>query len=281
MNFNRVLILVPLFTLIGCGTGEHASKASSTTGSAAAQQSDAPAKLASTTNNPAMKAAAVKRAVVRNGSLTIRVPNVEEAEKKANAFVTKGGGFVASSESTDLTENAPTITLKVRYPADGFDTAIVFFESLGKRLGKKVSGEDVTAQLVDFDARMKIMRAQEDSFRVMLAKASDTSTAAEIQSRIMELRGQIESLSAQRSTMGDLAALSTIDLTLTGDTKGIAEIDDKGWVQETWNSSTALLGGLFKSLGVFVIFAVVLSPIWIPIAWFLRRSLRSVKRPVL
>lgn len=281
MNFNRVLTLLPLLAIIGCGSSDSAymSEPTASTGSATAPEpAAAEVKLASQINDPAMKSAAIKRAVIRNGSLSVRVVNVEDAERKVNDHVAKAGGFVASSQTSDLTATAPTITLKLRTPADGFDRTMLFFEGLGTRLSKSVSGEDVTAQIVDFDARLKIMRAQEDSFRKMLSAAKDTSTAADMQTRIMDLRAQIEGLAAQRSTMADLASLSTIELTLIGETKGIAAMEDKGWVQETWHSSTATLGVIFQGLGAFGIFLVVLSPIWLPIAFLIHRTIRKSSR---
>jgi len=169
MNFNRVLYLLPLLILTGCSSGEYAEPSAGTTGSEATTASAPDLKLASTTNDPAMKTAAVKRAVIRNGSLTVRVPNVEEAERKVNDYVAKTGGFVGSSDSSDLATASPTIRLSVRVPASGFEESMRYFEGLGVRLSKNVKGEDVTSQLVDFEARLKIMRAQEDSFRNMLA----------------------------------------------------------------------------------------------------------------
>lgn len=282
MNFNRVLTLLPILVLVGCGSsGQYAEPTSgtgSTGGPVSTSRQAAQVELASNAQTPAMKKAAAKRAVIRNGSLSVRVPKVEEAERKVNDYVSRVGGFVSSSESSDLTAASPTITLTARVPADGFDQAMLFFESLGTRLSKSVKGEDVTAQLVDFDARLKIMRAQEDSFRKMLSEARDNATSNDLQTRIMQLRGEIESLAGQRKAMADLAALSTFSLTLVGETKGMAEVEDKGWAQESWNSSTTLFAGVFRGVGSIGIFLLVFSPIWVPAAlvafWLIRRSTR-------
>lgn len=289
--------LFPLFALvaIGCGSGDAMESTGSST-----QAMDRPlmknesvtaadgvavpeagrASLASQQVDPRLKtAASIRRAVIRNATLVVRVASVEESEKTVDAYIGSRGGYVVSSESSDLNETAPQITMKVRIPVDSFDAGMLKLESLGHRMSKKVSGEDVTAQLVDLDARLSIMRAQEDSFRNMLSRASNQSEALDLQTRIMSLRTEIESLSAQRKTTGDLAALSTIDLTLVGESKGIAATEDKGWASESWNSATTSFGGVLRVLGSLAIFMLVFSPVWIPLGFLAWRGSRSLRHP--
>ncbi len=222
-----------------------------------------------------MRQAVNKRAVIRNGSLTVRVPNVEDAERKVTKFVSDQGGFISASESSDLASQAPNITISLRIPIGSFDQAMMMFEGLGTRLAKKISGEDVTAKVVDFDARMKIMSAQETSLRNSLEKSSYSSDTVQLQDRLMRLREEIESLTAQRKALSELAALSTIQLTLQGETKGMVEVNDKGWVQEAWNTATSVLGIAFRGIASIGIFLLVLAPIWIPIAFIIVRSTRK------
>lgn len=271
--------------LAGCSGGSAEQSVDvSATESPTGQRGSAPdspqpqAKLASQATDPRMRQTAnTRRAVIRNGELAVRVENVEKAERQVNAYVASRGGFVVSSDSSDLNEASPSISMKIRIPVADFDAAMLTFEGLGKRLGKKVSGEDVTAQLVDLDARLKIMRAQEDAFRNMLRKASSQSEALDLQTRIMDLRGQIESLAGQRKATSELAALSTIGLTLEGATKGIVDTEDKGWAQESWNSATNVLGSAVRTIGTLGIFLLVLAPIWLPLGLLGWRAIKSTQ----
>lgn len=285
MNFNRIIpLLFATAILAGCGSGGYgaadqaeapSTEISGTSTGSAATSATAPAKLASHTQDPNMRQAVNKRAVIRNGSLTVRVPNVEDAERKVTKFVNDQGGYVSASESSDLASQAPSITISLRIPIGSFDQGMMMFEGLGTRLAKKISGEDVTAKVVDFDARMKIMSAQETSLRNSLERSSYSSDTVQLQERLMRLREEIESLTAQRKALGELAALSTIELTLQGETKGMVEVNDKGWVQEAWNTATSVLGVAFRGIASIGIFLLVLAPIWIPIAFLIVRSTRK------
>ena len=103
----------------------------------------------------------VQRAVIRHAALTVRVKNVEEAEKKANQWVTRSKGYVEGTDSNDLSSDQAQIMMTLRVPVGSFDDALAYFEGLGARINKKISGEDVTGKILEFDARLKTMRTQE------------------------------------------------------------------------------------------------------------------------
>lgn len=278
MKLNRIsTFLLPLIVLAGCsGSAEYGDQTMAPKSTADSGQATTPSELANYKQDKEVRTAVNKRAVVRAGSLTVRVPNAEEAEKKVARWVTAKGGFIASSESSDLASAAPSITLSARIPVEVFDEALDTVEAMGVRLAKKVTGEDVTTKIVDFDARMKILQAQEVSLRNALAKSSYNSQSVELQERLMRLREEIESLTAQRKSLSDLATLSTLDITLQGETKAMAQVNDQGWVQESWNGATGLLATGFRIIASMGIFLLVLAPIWGPIAFFI---VRSVRRP--
>lgn len=282
MRFARMSCLgLVVIAAVGCagGNGETAASADSQPSSTAKQGSaentkglqEASASVKRTSPNFGAQPSA--RSVIRNGSLTVRVGDVEAAERKITNWVTLQGGFVATSDSSNLSEASPTLTMSLRVPVSRFDQAFSTIESMGTRLAKKISAEDVTSKVVDLDARLGIMRAQEQSFRNALARMSDQSAAYDMQTRLMDLRGQIESLTSQRKTLGDLASLSTLDVTLQGSAKGLAQTDDTGWAQESWNTATSALGSVMRVLGSGLIMVGVFSPLWLPGVFYF-----SVKR---
>ncbi len=286
----KSLKIVPLFLIalasMGCSGG--AADQASTPASVGSSSGSAGKKGAMENDNglsdsrPSPKLAsqnfspkAVSRSVIRNGSLTVRVADVEAAERKITAWVTESGGFVSTSDSTNLSEPSPTLNMTLRVPVSRFDAAFQTIENMGARMAKKISGEDVTADAVDLDARLGIMRAQEQSFRNSLARMSDQSGAYDMQTRLMDLRGQIESLTSQRKKLADLATLSTLEVTLVGSAKGMAQTEDSGWAREAWNSATSALGAVLQVLGSFLIVAIVFCPVWFPVVFFGWRAVRK------
>lgn len=276
LNRGAQSLLLSMLAILSCyGFGGCSGGMADEAASSASKQSPSKPqpKLASLTRQ--QEPASRKRAVVRKASLAVRIPDAEKAERQVNDLVSKLGGFVVESRSSNLDETSPEVAMTLRVPVDRFDDAIASLESLGYRLEKSVSGEDVTAQLVDYDARLKVMQAQESAFRNMLAKTGESTVATNLMEKIMNLRADIESMAAQKSALADLAALSTIELKLVGQAKGFGLTADKTWAQESWNTSTSAFGSVLRYFGSVAIFAAVFSPFWAPFAFLFVKAVRK------
>jgi len=222
------------------------------------------------------------RAVIRTGKIMVRVADVEKAEREATDWATKSGGFVSASNSTGFDSLSPSVALTLRTPSSRFDDAMDYVESLGTRLQKEIKSEDVTTQIVDFDARMKTMAAQEVSLRGMLSKSRNMNDTLAITKELTTIRSEIESISAQRKSMADRASLSTIEVTFVGEARTVTT-SSAGWAKEAWNGSTFALTEIGRGLGSLGIFLVVFLPVWAPVAilfwWLIRKSMRPTPPP--
>jgi hypothetical protein len=228
----------------------------------------------------------VERQVIRNANLAVRVESVEKAEKEATAIVRSIHGYTSNATSSDLASAKPTLVLTLRVPVGQFDDCIAKFEALGTRVSKTISSEDVTSQIVDIDARLKVLVAQEVVYRNMLRDHMKITDVFTIQNHLDEVRTQIESLTAQRKTQAGLAALSTIELTLEQTAVAGGDTKDKGWVSQSWadsyNSSAASLRAV-AGVGVWL---VCFSPFWVPVLllglllWKLHKA-KASKFPVM
>jgi hypothetical protein len=220
-----------------------------------------------------------ERQVIRRGDLTVRVAKAAEAEAKARALVEEMGGFVESSTSENLTGQRPVVFMQLRVPANRFDEAIDRLAKLGTPLRRNVQGEDVTMQLVDLEARLKNLRAQEEALRAILAKATKVTDVLEVNRQLSEVRGEIERMDAERVQIKELVALSTIAVTFDESAVGLAGSGDPGWFQEGWASATTALSAFLRQLALVGVWLAVFSPLWLPfVLWITWLFVRSVRR---
>ena len=274
---------VLLAASLGCGNSEMASGPAdlNTASPEGAAQATSKADAAESKGNRGLASTAAtvqmpKRAVIRNGSLAVRVADVEKAEDQVVALVQGLNGYVDSTDSSDLATATPRLQIRIRVPSDQFDKVLDKLEKLGTRLSKKINTEDVTASLADMAARLKIMRAQEDVYRNLLSKSHNTQEMMDVQDKLMALRGTIEGIEAQHRSTSQLATLSTIDLTLQQSSEtAAAATNDPNWAKEAWGSATSVLGAAARTVGTAVIWMLVFSPIWLPFAWLVRSALRK------
>jgi hypothetical protein len=161
--------------------------------------------------------------IVRTGDLSVRVGKgrFTAAFDRVASVASANGGFVVSS--TMLTQGeevgkegrrpqAGEIVLRV--PADRFDATRQALGELGTVERSSLRGEDVSGQLVDYEARLRSLSAQEDALRTLMAKAGGVAEVLQVQNSLFEVRQQIEQLQAQRDELSQAAALSTLHVSL-------------------------------------------------------------------
>ena len=153
--------------------------------------------------------------VVRSADLRLKVTKggFGVAFDQVASLAAANGGFVSSS-STSSNDDARSGELTVRVPADRFDSVRQSLTGLGEVESQSIRGEDVSGQLVDFEARLKRLRAQEDSLRVLVGQAKEVGDVLQVQSSLFSVRQQIEQLTAQKANLEQATTLATLHLSL-------------------------------------------------------------------
>lgn len=216
------------------------------------------------------------RWVVRTATLQVRVQNIDEAEKKVNAVVAQLEGILESASSNDLTSADASMRLRIKIPVQSFDEAIAKLESFGTRMAKTVSMQDITDPVIDLDARLKSLRASEESTRRLLASNKSPENVYAYRNELANVRSQIESLQAQLNAHEQEAAYSTLDLTLTqGAVAGAA--GDPNWLAQAYGNASSSATGALQAVATVFLWLLFFSPFYVPVAaaaWFGYRAYR-------
>lgn len=153
-----------------------------------------------------------ERKIVKTGEITLEVPAVAAAVGELRALALSLDGYVSDSR-TGGDEDSATVTLRV--PADRFDRALDRIHAMdGEVRVEATRDEDVTTAVVDLDARIRNLQASEQQYRLLVERAEKIDDVLAVQSRLDEVRGQIEQLTAQLTQLNGLAAMSTLTVTL-------------------------------------------------------------------
>lgn len=280
------MLLVLAGLVVGCASGHYSEDTSASSPSSYGEAVKAPSttdtRMAGDAGGNAQLASLmeVPRQVVKTGSLTVQVEAVDKGENQAREITERANGRVDRVESSDLAGPNPSISMTVRVPVGQFDDVMEDLEGIGVRMNKSVSAEDVTERIVDMEARLKIMLAQEDSLRKILAKSSSMENSLAVNRELMNLRGEIESMTAQRKSLASQAAFSTLNITLIQ--KATAEAvaaTDPNWFQTSWANAWGAGVGAFRAMVGILMWLVVFSPIWIVAILVLRWLIRLASPP--
>ena len=163
---------------------------------------------------------AIERKIIRNANLTVEVASPAETQRKIFSIAEGHGGFVVTSEMTQQTSEdnskpAVSVNLIVRVPASQFDSVVQEIRAAGSRvLQEKRTGQDVTEEFIDLEARVKNQRALETQFLEIMRRAGKVEEALEVQRQLAEVRTEIEKLEGRKRFLENQASLSTINVTL-------------------------------------------------------------------
>ena len=216
-----------------------------------------------------------RRDIIQTQNLTVKVVDARKALNDATKLVKELGGYVASGGMTEVQGSQSQASIVMRIPAGQFSFALEKLRAYGDTLVDVTSTDDVTGQIADVTARLKVLRAEEDSYVTMLRGAKKIGELMEIKDRLSGIRQEIESMDAQRKSLKEQAAFSTINATFTQrETVGKPEVE-KAWAEETWASAVNGLTAVGRFLGTIVINIFVFMPVWLPVflvAWYLRKK---------
>jgi uncharacterized protein DUF4349 len=206
--------------------------------------------------------------IVRSADLRVKVAKggFAAAFDRVATVAAANGGFVSSS-STAADNDAHSGDLTVRVPADHFDTVRQALAGLGKVENQSIRGEDVSGQLVDYDARLKSLQAQEDALRTLLGQAKAVGDVMSVQSGLFSVRQQIEQLKAQQANLQQATTLATIQVSLfePGAPALARPVDDRSLghsFDRAVDGMLAVVGGMVVVVGWLVPVAVLGLVVW-------------------
>jgi len=113
-------------------------------------------------------------------------------------------------------QSARTLNASLRTPGDQLDATITELKALGRLLVESRTGEEVTQQSIDLDARLTNARTSEQRLIDLLKHRTDKlSDILQVEEEISETRGRIEQMEAERRNLDKRVQFARIDLSLT------------------------------------------------------------------
>ena len=159
-------------------------------------------------------AAPASRQLIRTAHVRLRAENHADATQRARQLVAAAGGFVGNEDSQRYADRVET-TLTLRVPNTRFDSLLTAVSGLaGEVESRSVDVQDVTRQVADMSARLETKRAAEEQYRALLSRSGSIEDILSVQTRLQQVREEIESTEAQLRALRDQVSLSTIHLTV-------------------------------------------------------------------
>lgn len=213
--------------------------------------------------------------VAENGRKLIKTVNLEMQTKEfdtvvegINKKVQEMGGYIENSSvwgssyyNTGSTRNSE---YTVRIPSDRLDEFIEVVGSLGNVTYKNESVEDVTLQYVDVESRKKALETEQARLLELLEKADNLEDLLTIESRLSEVRYELENYGSQKRLLDNQIDYSTVHITVN-EVERITEVKERTFFEEIgyrFNDSLYIVGVGFKGFIIGIIGSLPIIAVW-------------------
>lgn len=237
--------------------------------------------LSSTTDNtPALPE---NQKIITTMNLDAQTEDMDPLLEKINAKITQLGGYLESQEiyngSTYDSYSYRYAYLTIRIPADQLNDFVALVKEQSNVVSQNISTENVTLSYVAIESRIKALETEQTRLLELLAKAENMEDLLMIESRLTEVRGDLEQYTSQLRVMDNRINYSTIHLDLE-EVKEYTPVEEEP--KTVWERIGSGLSKNLKSLGNglvnFFVWIVVSLPFLLPLAAIVVVTILLIRR---
>lgn len=157
------------------------------------------------------------RKLIRTVSMDIATEDLDTLRTKLDNSITSCGGYIESS-TLDTPQNGysrRSYYVTARIPSDNLDSFLETAGTLGTVTNKNIETEDITLRYVDQKAYLDSLRTEYDRVSELLEQATELDQILALESKLSDLRYQINSYETQLRTYDNLVDYSTVYFYIT------------------------------------------------------------------
>lgn len=207
------------------------------------------------------------RMLIRNASFEIETKNYQDTVSKIEDTVKRFGGYIEALNENDRgrSEYARRYANYVlRIPADSLDSFMTEISDNFTVISRSIEVEDITDAYIDTESRMNALKTEQETLLGLLEKAQSLSDVLEIQDRLAQVRGDIESYEAILKSYDSQIGYSSV-------TVSVDEVEVETDVSDSfWGEAGSRISKGFSNVGYglrsFAIWIIGAVPYWILLA---------------
>jgi hypothetical protein len=163
--------------------------------------------------------------IVRTAGVTLTTRDFEQVRAGLDDILRRHRGYVGELNISTPAGVGRTLTATLRVPADQLDATLAEVRKLGRVEAESQSGQEITAQYVDLEARLSNSRNTErrlvDLLQQRTGKLADVLA---VETELSRVRGEIESMESQRKSLAKQVDFATLNATVNEDYKAQLQV---------------------------------------------------------
>lgn len=209
----------------------------------------------------------------KTADINITVADYKKARTEIEKIIKSANSYIGNENEQRNTYSISN-DMVIRVVNKDFESMVDKLLSVAENVNSKsVSAEDVTAQFVDLQSRLRSKKEIEKRYLDILQKANKVSDILEIEQKIGEIREEIEAKEGVLKYLADQVDYSTINLTFHEDFE-YTPSDKPGF----WGRIGAAFGNGWNGFLGFIVGMVYVWPLWLIIGTVSFFLVRFIKR---
>lgn len=157
------------------------------------------------------------RKIIRNVNISAETEDFDSFISNVDKRVKELGGYMESTNISgrsisSSSKNMRSADLVARVPSNKLDSFVSNVADISNITNKSESAEDITLNYADTQAHISSLRTEQQRLNELLLEAEDIETIIAIESRITDVRYELESYESRLRTMDNKVDYSTVSI---------------------------------------------------------------------
>jgi hypothetical protein len=234
-----------------------------------------------------IKAVSAERRVIYTAEIHLEVKDLGKAQMEFEAKAVAYGGYIVDSNSSAY-ENQRSGTMTFRVPQEHFSAFISDAENAAARVANRhISGQDVTEEYVDLEARLRSKKAVETRLLSFMEEADKTEDLLKISSDLSAVQEQIEQLQGRIKYLQNQTSYATVTIFMEETPHVMAQSELNIWqkvekqlavnINLLLSFMSGLVVVLVGNLPILFLMGIILTLIWLSVK---RRRKKPAEPPI-
>ena len=258
-------LLLALTMLAGCGSSSMSKNEMAMDMAVAetwAPEAPASGTLTSVADSAAQEAS-IDQKLIKRVNMEAETEDLESLLPQLMAEIKGLGGYVESQEvyngSSYNSYRYRNAQLVIRIPAENLDSLVNQVKGTSNVTIYNESVEDVTLTYVDMETRITVLETERDRLLELMEKAETMSDLLEIEARLTQVRGNLESINSQLKVLQNQVSYATVELYIE-QVKVYTEVEEQTVWQRIASGYKKNLKNIWDDLVDFFVWAITYSP---------------------
>ena len=174
------------------------------------------------------------RKLIRTVSLSLETKEFDSVLTNLSTKTTELGGYIELSTVSGNSyahHSTRYASYVIRIPSDRLNEFVEVVSELGNVTQKNESVEDVTLRYIDVESHKKALETEQERLLELLSKAENMEEILTIESKLSDIRYEIENYESQLKTMDNQIDYSTVSVYID-EVERVTDTGEKGFFEE-------------------------------------------------